>query len=86
MKLIVYIIVYFISYIFSSFAFPQIVGSIRMILNGNRMPYTFTLILWCIICISVSLLVYLYLTKYFIVYLVALIIPFILTIRTKNIE
>jgi hypothetical protein len=85
-KLVAYIITYLISYLFGSFAFPQIVGSIRMITKGFRVPYIFTLILWLAICAGVTLLVYLHLSEYFTIYLVALIIPFALTIRTKNIE
>lgn len=86
MKILLYIVAYAISYIFGSFAFPQIVGSARMIVSGSKSPYTFTLILWSAIFMCVTLLVYFYLSKYFIIYLIALILPIIFTIRTKNIE
>ena len=80
------IAMYAISYLFGSFAFPQIIGSARMIVSGSKRPYTFTLILWSAIFMCVTLLVYFYLSKYFIIYLIALVLPLIFTIRTKNIE
>ena len=86
MKFIFYIAVYLISYIFGAFAFPQIIGSIRMIAGGAKSPYTFTLVLWSIICICVTLLVYFYLPKYLIIYIIALVLPLIFTLQTKNIK
>lgn len=86
MKIIARIAVFYFSYMFGSFAFPQMVGSIRMLLKKNVTPYVFTLALWSIICISIAALVYVYSIEYFILYVCGLIIPFILTIRTKNIE
>lgn len=50
------------------------------------MPFTYTLVLWSVIYIVVTSLMYLYLKKYLIVYFIAQIIPLILTLRTKNIE
>ncbi len=86
MEILFYIIAYIISYMFGAFAFPQIVGSIRMIKTGFKTPYIFTLVLWIAIFVVVTLLVYLHLTKYFIVYLIALIFPFISTLCTDKIE
>lgn len=57
-----------------------------MLLKKNVTPYAFTLALWSIICISITALVCVYLIKYFVLYVFGLVIPFILTIRTKNIE
>ena len=81
-----YILIFMLSYLFGSFAFPQIIGSIRMIVNGFKKPYTFTLILWSVICVGVSLLVYFYLPIYFMAYIIALITPLVITLFTKNIE
>lgn len=86
MEIIACIAVFYFSYLFGSFAFPQIIGSIKMLLKKNVTPYAFTLALWSIICISITALVCVYLIKYFVLYVFGLVIPFILTIRTKNIE
>lgn len=80
------IITYILSYVFAAFAFPQIIGSIRMIAQGVTKPFVFTLILWTFIFIGITLLAYFYLSNYFAMYLVALILPFIFTIKTKNME
>lgn len=86
MKLLAYVVAYIISYIFGAFSFPQIIGSIRMIMNGIKSPYVFTLVLWVCIFVFVTLIVYLYLSEYFPIYLVTLVIPFVITIQTKKIE
>ena len=86
MNWIIYIVVYVISYLFGSLAFPQIIGSFRMISNGIKTPYTFTLCLWSIIFIAVTILVHLYADEYFIVYLIGLMLPLLFTLKTKNIE
>lgn len=83
---VIYSLVYILSYLFGSFAFPQIVGSIRMIRNGIKTPYTFTLILWSSICIIVTFLIYAFMREYFITYLIVLMVPLIITLRIKNIE
>lgn len=86
MKVLIYIVVFVISYLFGSFAFPQLVGSARMIIKKNTTPYVFTLVLWSFIYIVISFLICFLLPKYFAVYIVAHIIPLALTLRTKNIE
>ena len=86
MSWLIYIVVYIISYMFGCFAFPQIIGSIRCISSGIKTPYTFTLILWSIICVGVTVLVYAFASKYLIIYLIALILPLLISLRTKNIE
>ena len=86
MNWLIYIAVYFISYLFGSFAFPQIIGSLRMISNGIKTPYTFALCLWSVIFITVTVLVHIHMDDYFITYLIGLILPFLFTLQTKNIE
>lgn len=86
MNWLIYIVVYIISYLFGSFTFPQIVGSLRMISNGIKTPYTFTLCLWSVIFIIVTVLVHIHMNDYFIMYLIGLILPFLFTLQTKNIE
>lgn len=70
-------IVLVLSYIFWTSALIQIIGSIYMIIEGIKKPYTFTLILWTFICIGMALLIYFFLPKYFLVYLISLILTFI---------
>lgn len=86
MTWLAYIATYVLSYSFGAFTFPQIIGSIRMIAHGFKKPYIFTLILWTAIFVGATLLMYYYLPTYLVMYLVALIIPLISTIFTKNIE
>lgn len=86
MWILTFIIVYVVTYIFGAFVFPQIIGSIRMIANGITSPFVFTLILWTLILAGVSIAVYFFLNAYFYSYLLALVIPFFLTLKTKNIE
>ena len=86
MNWLIIIVVYIISYTFGAISFPQIIGSLRMIRNGIKSPYLFTLFLWTTIFITVTILVRYYLYEYFIMYLVALILPLIFTLKTKEIQ
>ena len=87
MKWVVLALVFYgFSYVFGAVAFPQIIGSIREIKNGNKRPYTFTLLLWLTIFACVTWLIYAYMKQYFLTYLIALALPLLFTIRTKHIE
>ena len=86
MKWLGIIVFYMISYAFGALAFPQIIGSIREIKSGNKKPYTFTVVFWLAICVCVTALIYVYIKAFFATYLIALILPFFLTLRTQHIE
>ena len=86
MNWLMLIVTYIISYAFGAISFPQIIGSLRMIRNGTKNPYVFTLLLWTTILIVVTILVRCYLHEYFIMYLVALILPFVFTLKAKEIQ
>ena len=74
--------VYQLTYFFGAFAFPQIVGSIKM--YKERPNLLFPMLLWTLIVIAASIAVYLFLRDYIVAYFIGLIIPFIITLRTKN--
>ncbi len=86
MKWLVIVVFYVISYAFGALAFPQIIGSIREIKSGNKKPYTFTLVLWLVIFVFVTALIYVYIKFFFATYLIALILPFFHTLRTQHIQ
>lgn len=86
MFVVICIIVYAMSFVFASFALPQIIGSIRMISAGNTSPYVFTLVLWSVIVLVATVLMYIFCSAYFVLYLFGFIIPLISTLRTKNIQ
>ena len=74
------------AYLFGSFAFPQIIGSFRALKSHFKKRYLFSLIFWSILVAASVLLVYEFLTGFIYAYAFVLLIPLILTIRTKNIE
>lgn len=86
MTYIIGTIIFIISYIFGAFAFPQIIGSIRRIMIGIKNPFVFTLSLWTVLFLLFSIVMYVFMHKYFIVYLCGLIKPFVITALTKHIE
>lgn len=79
-------VVYIMSWLLGSLMFPQIIGSLRKIKLGLKMPYIITFIIWVAIGFILTFVVYLCLRKYLTVYIVALAIPFVLTLCTKHIE
>ena len=81
---IIFYIVYQLTYFFGAFAFPQIIGSIRVL--NTRPNLLFAIVFWTFIVIAVSFAVYKFLFNYIIAYIIGLAIPFVLTLRTKNIE
>lgn len=86
MNFFTHLIVYILSYFFGAFVFPQIIGSIRAIRNGFKVPYTFTLVLWSTIFVAASIIMWIFGKNLIFSYLAGLILPFVFTLRTKNIE
>ena len=69
-----------------SIAFPQIIGSIRYRNIRSVGATLFTISLWTIILIILTILVHLFLSDYLIAYYIGIVPPFLMTLGTKNIE
>lgn len=80
------VIIFIISYLIGAFAFSQIIGSLQNIkLRGAKMT-AITLLIWVIILIITSFVIYTKFNSSLIAYVVAMIISLLLVLSSGKIE
>ena len=90
-EMIIMFVIFFIlilagAYFVGAIAFPQIIGSIRYRNIRSVGATLFTIFLWVIILIVLTIIAHKFLSDYLIAYYMGMVPPFLMTLGTKNIE
>lgn len=74
------------SFCVGAFAFPQIIGSLRYCRIRPIGLTIFTITLWCVIVIILTIVVHRFLKDYLLAYYMGMVPALLMTLGTKNIE
>lgn len=74
------------SFFVGAFAFPQIIGSLRHCRIRSVGLTIFTITLWCVIVIILTIVAHRFLKDYLLAYYMGLVPTLLMTLGTKNIE